>query len=126
MRKVGAFLAGIVLAVSAIAATSAPAAAASDVEQIGTLTLFQNPDFTGSTNSINYVSCATPVLAPGLAQVGSFDNRPLAGCQASLLAPAGTFTLCAGRGVVPVAFRLNPTLRIQLGATQPCGLSQPG
>jgi hypothetical protein len=126
MRKLAVFLAGVALAVSAIAATSAgPAAAAatSDVEQLGTLVLYQNPDFTGPSHTINYLECGSNVLVPGLPVVGSFDNRPLVGCQANLVGPAGTFTLCAGRGVVPVAFRQNPAVRIQPGLTPPCGLS---
>ena len=70
---------------------------------------------------LQYVACQG-LYQPALASVGAFDNAPLPGCQVVLINQSGTGTvLCAGRGVVPVEFRRHPRVRIQPGASQPCG-----
>jgi hypothetical protein len=105
------------LAVPAVAeATTADAATPAG----GTLTLYSNPNFTGTASTLIYADCA--VVAQTRATVGSFDNRPPAGCQVVLSNGAATFVLCAGRGNVPDAFRFATLIRIQPGASAPCGV----
>jgi len=85
------------------------------------LVLFANPDFTGQATKLRYTTCQPP-LSGRLARAGSFDHQPLTGCQAVLLGtqPGTSLVLCAGRGVVPPAFRRSPSLRIQPGVTPAC------
>ncbi|MEU4234611.1 hypothetical protein AB0F17_60925 [Nonomuraea sp. NPDC026600] len=60
-------------------------------------------------------------MVPGQ-QVGSFDNRPLPGCQVILHALSGDLTLCAGRAVVPPAQRRAIFYEIRTGASAPCAV----
>jgi hypothetical protein len=112
--------AALVTALLAVPAVAEAATADAAPPAGGTLTLYTNPNFTGSVRSFYYPDC----LAAGQLQggpVGSFDNRPPAGCQVVLSNGGATFVLCAGRGNVPDAFRLATFIRIQPGFSSPCG-----
>lgn len=88
----------------------------------GQVTLFRNPDFTGSAFSRSYTDCAVTATLTG--SVGSFDNRPPAGCSVALQSrPGSAFVLCAGRGVVPTAFRQAGRIVIKPGTTPLCAVT---
>ncbi|MEV4756774.1 DUF6355 family natural product biosynthesis protein [Micromonospora sp. NPDC049559] len=116
----------ILLALAALWATPASAAPADATrtgaapEARGQLVLFENPYFTGTTQVFDVATCA-PQLAQLRGQVASYDNQPVAGCQASLTNSAGAqLRLCVGRALVPEAFRVAPLLTIQPGTSLPC------
>lgn len=118
MRRARVMLAGLSLGAMAMAmGGAAPAMAASAPPAIGHVQLFTNPDFTGSIGLISYTSCGG---ASSARVVGSFDNRPLPGCQVVLETVAGPYVLCAGSGVVPPAYRNAHTLSIRAGQSKPC------
>jgi hypothetical protein len=115
-------VAAVIMAVLAVASASPARAAASPAATPGSLTFYSNTNFTGWTQTFTYATC--PLTTTILRPTGSFDHRPLAGCQPVLLNSLGqVFKVCAGRGVVPVAFRQSPRLRFVPGTPLPCGLS---
>ena len=84
----------------------------------GRLTLFANPDFTGTTTFITYPGCSL-VRTPW--QAGSYDNRPPTGCRVLLRNAIGAVhQLCIGRAVVPVEFRQRPHVIALPGNSLPC------
>jgi len=97
---------------AAPAGTSEPAAL-----QSGVVVLYEQTNFTGPVRSILYASCATPTWVLLTRPVGSYDNRPASGCQLALVTAAREHVLCAGRRLVPVAFRNAPQLVIRPGTT---------
>ncbi|MEV0383984.1 hypothetical protein [Nonomuraea sp. NPDC050643] len=104
-------------AAAALVLSAAPATATSAT---GGLTLFSDTAFTRPTNNVTYTSCDNFIgRVPGQ-RVGSFDNRPLPGCRVVLHATTGDFTLCAGRGVVPAAFRQVLLYSIGTGTSTAC------
>jgi hypothetical protein len=84
----------------------------------GILRLFENPDFTGPSQTVFYPTCNRTFL--NTRTIGSFDNQPPAGCEVVLVRFGQTFELCAGRGVVPEPFRTASQIRIQPGSSVPC------
>lgn len=113
-------VAAMVLTLPSAAQAATQVRDGSDFAATGVLTLYTNPDFTGRSVSVSYQRC--PYAArPPLAQVGSVNNRPAAGCVATLVNSSGqVYRLCIGRSVVPPAFRASPQVRIALGASIPC------
>ncbi|WP_155343710.1 hypothetical protein [Acrocarpospora pleiomorpha] len=94
-----------------------PAAAAS-----GKVTLYRNADFTAPAVARIYNSCTGTATLTN--PVASFDNQPLPGCAVILQTRAGaTFTLCAGRGIVPPAYREADRALIKPGTTPPCAIT---
>jgi hypothetical protein len=115
-------LAGVLTA-AAILVSGVPAQAA--VKEPGSLTLYSRPDFTGVVQHFEYFGCTPPANLRVAPPVASFDNQPPVGCQVHLVGfTSAGYTLCGGRGVVPVQAR-NPWLvRIQPGLTRPCFVSE--
>ncbi|MEV0387203.1 hypothetical protein [Nonomuraea sp. NPDC050643] len=114
----------VILLAAAAAAFGSPTllaveSAAAATPASGRLVLYRNTDFTGSALAHTYTGCGGVVALTG--SVGSFDNRPLAGCSVSLQTRAGaSLVLCAGRGVVPAAFRQAGRVLFRPGASAPC------
>lgn len=104
---------------------SASARPAASSQALGVVTLFQNSNHTGVAQVFRYQACGG-LHARLTGPVGSFDNRPLAGCKVALLNGYGRFELCGGRGVVPERFRLGSTLSVELGTSRPCGFGTAG
>jgi hypothetical protein len=100
------------------ATAGADEAAPQTASATGIVRLFENPDFTGTTQSLFYPACSRTFL--NTRTIGSFDNQPLAGCEVVLVRFGQTFELCAGRGVVPEPFRTASQVRIQAGSSVPC------
>ncbi|MBC6459107.1 hypothetical protein [Actinomadura sp. HBU206391] len=120
--RAGLLGAGLLLGALAVTGTAGAATIESKAAASGQLTLFAGPDFTGAATVVDYTTCGLVRQVSG--QVGAFDNRPLPGCRVALNNSAGaSFTLCAGRGVVPVAFRQSPRVRIQPGDSSPCAVA---
>ncbi|MFG1949400.1 hypothetical protein [Nonomuraea sp. NPDC048826] len=116
--KRAALLAGIVVAIVLQALLVAGPAAAS----AGKVILYRNADFTAPTATRTYTTCAGTATFTG--PVGSFDNRPPPGCAVTLQTRTGAvFTLCAGRGIVPPAYRDATRAAIKPGASAPCALT---
>ena len=101
----------IALAASLVAATPAYAAAPAS----GRVTLYAD----SAARYLTYDQCATPQSVYGVT-ADSFSHTPLPGCVAQLVKDAQQFTLCAGRGAVPGAFRTGSVLRIKPGLTPAC------
>ncbi|MFI6733189.1 hypothetical protein ACIBI9_09680 [Nonomuraea sp. NPDC050451] len=101
--------------VSALALAAAPAGAAT-----ARLTLYSDTAFSRPTNSVSYDTCDNFIgRVPGQ-RVGSFDNSPLPGCQVVLHSLGGDFVLCAGRAVVPAAYRQVVLYSIRTGTSTAC------
>lgn len=111
------------VAILALALLGAPGSAsarpAATSQALGVVTLFQNTDHTGTAQSFRYSACGLNGRLSGV--VGSFDNRPLAGCKVVLSNGYGRFELCAGRGVIPERFRVRSLLSTESGTSRPCG-----
>ncbi|MFC6880965.1 MULTISPECIES: hypothetical protein [Actinomadura] len=122
-RLAGLSVVGLALGLVAGSAGTATAAGAG-VAQTGSVFFYENSDFTGRTISIRYTGCSMVVRDPFPTHtIGSFDNRPPAGCQVALLdRVAGSTVLCAGRGQVPAPFRRPSTVLIKPGVSRPCGI----
>jgi hypothetical protein len=106
-------------------AAAAPAAAAPAAPTTGVVTVFANTDFTGPVAQTSYLSCR-PSVGRRLDRAGSFDNRPLAGCQVVLRSstnPGASLVLCGGRGTTPPPFQQSPVMQIRPGASRPCAAS---
>ncbi|WP_219462535.1 hypothetical protein [Nonomuraea rhizosphaerae] len=87
---------------------------------VGRLTLFTDTNFAQPTTNISYESCQAFIgVVPGR-RAGSFDNQPLPNCQVVLHALSGDLTLCAGRAVVPPAYRQAIFYEIRTGNSVPC------
>jgi hypothetical protein len=98
----------------------ATAGAVASPTATGKVTVFPRTDFTGPPLSFPYTSCR-PSSSRVVRLVGSYDNRPLDGCQVVLRNSRGAeHKLCAGRAVVPPRFREGPRLIIRPGGTAPC------
>lgn len=116
------------IGLAAVAATGlmlfgagSPAAAGDSAQAVGRVTVFANPDFTGQQVAISYLSCQQ-ASSRLLRQVGSYDNRALAGCQLVLRNSGGAeHVMCAGRAVVPASFRQGTRLIHRPGPSRPCG-----
>ncbi|MGW0808011.1 hypothetical protein [Nonomuraea sp. NPDC002799] len=105
---------------AALAVIAVPAGAASAAPPVARLTLYSDTAFSRPTNSVTYPACDAFIgRIPGL-RTGSFDNSPLPGCQVVLHALSGDYVLCAGRAVVPAAFRQAVLYSIRTGASVPC------
>ncbi|MFC4112200.1 hypothetical protein [Nonomuraea zeae] len=101
-----------------LALTAVPAHAASLAT--GRVTLYSDTAYSRTTNSATYEACDNFIgRVPGQ-RVGSFDNAPLPGCRVVLHSLAGDYLLCAGRAVVPPAFRQVILYSIGTGSTTPC------
>lgn len=96
--------------------TAYPAAAAAT----GRLTLYSDTAFSQPVKSVTYSACEDFVGYISGQRVGSFDNSPLPGCRVVLHAVSGNYTLCAGRAVVPQAYRQTLLYSIGAGSTAPC------
>jgi hypothetical protein len=110
------------IGLAAVGGLAAPASAAAQGGQAaGSLTLFGEPPG-GATEVIHYTACQRPVLRQlRLNPVSAFDNQPLPGCQVVLISPSGVRkVLCAGKGSVPVEYRLASRVLIQAGASPVC------
>lgn len=111
------------VAILALALLGAPASGsarpAKTTQALGIVTLFQNTNHTGVAQFFRYRACALNARLTG--SVGSFDNRPLAGCKVVLSNGYGRFELCAGRGVIPERFRVGSHLSVERGTSLPCG-----
>jgi hypothetical protein len=107
---------------STLILTAVPATAALAASATGHLTLYADTAFSQPTNSVSYPTCASFIgTVPGQ-RVGSFDNSPLSGCQVVLHALTGDHILCAGRAVVPPAFRRVILYSIRTGSSAPCAV----
>jgi hypothetical protein len=108
---------GVLAALPVSAANAVTDAQAS----VGRVTVYETTNFTGGGFTHVYSRCAGQVVSvPGLAQAGSFDNRPATGCLVTLVTTHGSYELCEGRAVVPAPFRDASALRIQPGVARPC------
>jgi hypothetical protein len=104
-------------ALSALALTAVPAQASA--AETG-LTLYADTAFTQPVTNITYQTCTDFIgFIPGM-QVGSFDNRPPAGCEVILHTSAGDYYLCAGRSDVAATHRQAILYTIRAGLTPPC------
>jgi hypothetical protein len=112
--------AGIAALAAMLLSGPAPAVATTSTNSIasGQVTLFQNPDFTGSTQMIRYLSC-DPQLDLLAGAFSAYDNRPAPGCRVVAINAARPFELCAGRSVVPGP-PLASAIRIEPGTSIPC------
>lgn len=115
------------LTAALMAGTAAPAGAAANrhdplasaqVAPYGRVMLNATP--TAASQVVTYTACDPSRSYQVARTVTSFQNLPLAGCQAVLTKNTERFVLCAGHGAIPLAFRVAPQLRIQPGVTPPC------
>jgi hypothetical protein len=101
-------------AVAAPFVAAGPAAASPP----GAVSFYTTTNYTGLVRSVSYLNCDTTQVFQLRQVTGSYNNKPATGCRVQVAVPGSAwYTLCAGRHVLPAAYRTAPTVRISAGST---------
>jgi hypothetical protein len=124
-RVVKLAVAAGVAAVASLGGGAVAGAGTTDLSPTSSITIYQTPNHTGSSQTIAYT--CVPIHVISAAPIGSYINRPPLNCSLVLVGRTGDkHQLCDGRGVVPLAFRTGSRLMTQPGVpSKPCPVIGP-
>ncbi|WP_370943838.1 hypothetical protein AB5J62_32625 [Amycolatopsis sp. cg5] len=110
----------IAAATTTVLAVGLPATASAAPDAVGSVTFYANADGTGAVKHLTYASCAGSSVTVLPVSVAAADNRPSAGCQVSVVSHGRSFVLCAGKSVIPAAYRDNASAVVRAGSSPAC------